>query len=354
MNIDCQISKYKKLYIYNAKVSYPITYSMGKHKVSDKLGYKRFSKKIAKNIEEYVSIFDNRDYLSLDKYTYIYPSEADIKTCAFCLKAEPFVSFKNKPHVIPEFLGNKYLLHYDECDQCNSKFGGTIERELSEYLRPHRVFSKIKNKEGKYVSSYSISRDNFFKFSKEKDSYVIQGHDNLNLDFENKEFTYIFEIPKHTPINVYKGFMKIFYGLLPREHRVNFGFIREFLIDDKLNEVSNNIPIKVISTFTPYDNMKSPYLSILHRSGNISPSRVTQENFFEYVGIIYFGNTVFEVPMYCNKDIEKVLNKREMSLKLVPKPYGSFRRKIEDLNGSDRVVSEYPLNFGYNSINIID
>lgn len=352
--MDADINKYKKLYANYAEVSYPITYSESKHKVGDRLSHKRLSKKIAKNMEEYISIFDNRDYLSLDRDTYIYPFEESVKKCAFCLKSEPYVSFKNRPHVIPEFLGNKYLLHYDECDQCNSKFGATIERELSEYLRPHRVLSRVKNKKGKYIGSHSINGNGFFKFSKENDSYIIQGGDNLHLDFDNKEFTYIFEIPKYSPINIYKGFMKIFYGLLPKEHRSKFNFIREFLIDDKLDEISDKIPLRVVSTFTPYVNMKSPYLSILHRSKNISPSRVSQENFFEYVGIIYFGNTIFEVPMYCNKDVEKVLNKREISLKLFPKPYGSFRREIEDLNGRERVISKHSLYFGYNSINIID
>lgn len=353
--MDADISKYKKLYANYAEVSYPITYSESKHKVSDRLSHKRLSKKVAENMEEYVSLFDNRDYLSLDIDTYIYPFEGSVKKCAFCLKSEPYVSFKNRPHVIPEFLGNKYLLHHDECDQCNSEFGNTIERELSEYLRPRRVFSKIKGKKRKYISSYSKNnKDEEFKFSEEKSSYIIPVNDKLNLDFENKEFTYVCEIAKHTPINIYKGFMKIFYGLLPREHRSKFNFIRAFLLDDKLHEVSDKIPIKVVSTFLPYSNMKSPFLTILHRSRKISRNKVLQESFFEYIGIIHFGNNIFEVPMYCDKDVEKALNKKAMSLKLCPKPYGSFKHEIEDLNGSDRVVSEYPLNFGYNSINIID
>lgn len=353
--MDAKISKYKKLYANynNTEVSYPITYSEGKHKVSDRMRYKRLSKKIVENMKEYVPIFDNRDYLSLDRYTYIYPFEESGKKCAFCLKSEPLVSFKNKPHVIPEFLGNKYLLHYDECDQCNSKFGETIERELSEYLRPRRAFSKIKSKKGKYVSSYSKSRDEEFKFSEEKVSYIIPVSDKLNLDFENKEFAYVCEIAEYTPINVYKGLMKVLYGLLPREHRINFNFIRDFLIGDKLDEVSDKIPIKVISTFMPYNNLSSPYVSILCKSKNTSMNEVLQEAFFEYIGIICFGNTVFEIPMYCDKDVEKAINKRKISLTLAPKPYGSFRREIEDLNGRERVVSEYPLNFGYNTIDII-
>ena len=171
--MDADISKYKKLCANYAEVSYTVTYSESKHKVSDKLSHKRLSKKIAENMEEYVSIFDNKDYLGLDRDTYIYPFEGSIKKCAFCLKSDPYVSFENRPHVIPEFLGNKHLLHYDECDQCNSEFGNTIERELSEYLRPRRVFSKIKGKKRKYISSYSKNGKKEFEFSKEEGSYII-------------------------------------------------------------------------------------------------------------------------------------------------------------------------------------
>lgn len=352
--MDADISKYKKLYANYAEVSYPIIYSESKHKVSDRLSHKRLSKKIAENMEEYVSIFDNRDYLSLDRDTYIYSFEGSVKKCAFCLKSEPDVSFKNKPHVIPEFLGNKYLLHYDECDQFNSEFGNTIERELSEYLRPRRVFSKIKGKTRKYISSYSKNGKKGFEFSEEKGSYIIPINDNLDLNFKNKEFTYVCEIAKHTPINVYKGLMKVLYGLLPREHRMYFEVVRNFLIDDKLDKISDQIPIKVVSTFMPYNNLSSPYVSILHRSKDTSENEVLEEDFFEYVGTICFGNTIFEIPMYCDKDIKKAINKKEISLKLTPKPYGSFWREIEDLNGREKVVSEYPLNFGYHSITVFD
>ncbi|QOD13087.1 hypothetical protein IEE84_01905 [Psychrobacter sp. 28M-43] len=354
--MDADISKYKKLYAsYNkTEVSYPITYSKGEHKVSDRLSHKRLSKKIAGNMEEYVSIFDNRDYLSLDRDTYIYPFEGSVKKCVFCLKSEPYVSFENRPHVIPEFLGNKHLLHYDECDQCNSEFGNTIERELSEYLRPRRVFSKIKGKKRKYISTYSKNEDNGFEFSEEKNSYIIPVDNNLDLKFEDKEFTYVCKVAKYTPINIYKGLMKILYGLLPREHRMKFEVIRNFLIDNKLDKISDQIPIKVVSTFMPYNNLSSPYINILHRSKNTSVNEILEEDFFEYVGTICFGNTIIEIPMYCDNDIEKAMNRKNISLKLIPKPYGSFQEEIEELNGRERIESEYPLNFGYNSITGLD
>ena len=35
--------------------------------------------------------------------------------------------------MIPEALGNKGLITYEECDECNSKFGKTIEKDLQSF-----------------------------------------------------------------------------------------------------------------------------------------------------------------------------------------------------------------------------
>lgn len=31
--------------------------------------------------------------------------------------------FKSRAHLIPEFTGNKEVFYYNECDDCNNKFG---------------------------------------------------------------------------------------------------------------------------------------------------------------------------------------------------------------------------------------
>lgn len=135
---------------------------------------------------------------------------------------------------------------------------------------------------------------------------------------------------------------------------MKFEVIRNFLIDNKLDKISDQIPLNIFSTFMPYNNLNSPYVNILHRDKNTSKNEVLEESFFEYVGIICFGNSILEIPMYCDKDIEKAMNRKNISLKLTPKPYGSFQGEIEQLNGREKVESEYPLNFGYHSITVFD
>lgn len=78
------------------------------------------------------------------------------RVCRFCRgqngkvnKTGNLVSFRNKAHVIPESLGNKKLVSFDECDNCNNKFGRGIEQSLVEYFSVFRAFNEIKGKGGK-------------------------------------------------------------------------------------------------------------------------------------------------------------------------------------------------------------
>ena len=72
-----------------------------------------------------------------------------MKKCRFCKKTKPEASFKRKAHTFPNFMGNKELLSLDECDECNSFFGNTIERDAAEFFLPHRALFGIEGKGGK-------------------------------------------------------------------------------------------------------------------------------------------------------------------------------------------------------------
>lgn len=70
------------------------------------------------------------------------------RVCRFCKKGNDLVSFKKIAHAISEGLGNKKIIGYDECDECNDKFGSGIESELISYLDLFRMFFGIKGKNG--------------------------------------------------------------------------------------------------------------------------------------------------------------------------------------------------------------
>ena len=72
--------------------------------------------------------------------------EASSRTCRFCGKSEPEVTFKLEAHAIPEGLGNKSIFSNYECDPCNQAFGRGIENDLGNWSKPMRTFSRIRGK----------------------------------------------------------------------------------------------------------------------------------------------------------------------------------------------------------------
>lgn len=323
--------------------------------MSESLRYKRYFEKRLKNLKGYHLLFSNLDYVNVVKDTYIYPMNKNGKACIFCLQKEPLVTFNTRPHVIPEFLGNKYLLHHNECDKCNTFFGETIERELSEYVKPFRMLDRIKNKKNKLVPYQSINQKSSFKFLQKKNIFTIVTSDEIVFDEEKKEFTYVFEIPKHTPINIYKGFMKILYGLLPEEHRKNFELIRNFLISTNIEEILIK-PLEVVFTFLPYMNKKPLVISIFYKENKDMETVLNDdklEDYFAYIGLISFGNAMFEIPLLCDMDLIKVSKNTLMSLKRIPNPYGILNYKRIDMSGTDRITSKYPIVFEYDKKTLI-
>lgn len=357
MNVDISGEKsiYRELKVFYIEISSPIKYSTGEHKVSESLKHKRYYEKRLQNLKGYHLLFSNLDYVNVVKDTYIYPMNEKGKVCIFCLEKEPLVTFKTRPHVIPEFLGNKHLLHYNECDKCNSFFGGTIERELSEYVKPFRMLDRIKSKKNKLVPYQSINQKSSFQFSQKNNIFTIVTSNEIVFDEEKKEFTYNFEIPKHTPINIYKGFMKILYGLLPDEHRKNFELIRCWLISDNTEKMLIE-PLEVLLTFLPYMNKKPLFISIFYKKNKDLGTVLSDDNpkdCFAYMGLISFGNAMFEIPLLCDIDLVKISKNTLMSLKRMPNAYGILNYKRIDMSGTDRITSKYSIVFGYDKKTLI-
>jgi hypothetical protein len=70
------------------------------------------------------------------------------RVCRFCSRTMPKVSFESKAHALSEALGNKKVVLFDECDECNERFGEGIETSLINYLAPFRTFHGLKGNGG--------------------------------------------------------------------------------------------------------------------------------------------------------------------------------------------------------------
>ncbi|MFK7207082.1 HNH endonuclease [Acinetobacter baumannii] len=312
---------------------------------------------ILNNMSQYETLFNYLEYSKIEEFTYLYPlAENEKKTCIYCLKNTDNVKFDKKPHVISQLLGNRFLLHYEECDECNSHFGSTLETELDNFLKPYRTLNGVPNRNNKLVKTISINQKEEFKFNKVDNNFLITSQiENAQFDEKSKIFTLKVDLLKHRPSDVYKAFMKILYGLLPRNHLSNFERIRKWIIN-RDPEFQLYSPLNVIKTrLEGFQKFNLQILIFFKPSTNIEDFKKTtpsKEN-FEYLAMIMFGNIVFEIPLisdlcFSKLDYMKSINKEfNFTFPVLPKPTLPDKYELIDLSETKRITSKETLYFGY-------
>lgn len=69
--------------------------------------------------------------------------------CMFCGKPFKYWKKKDIAHAISECMGNKRLINFCECYDCNHLFGEIAENHLGKYIMPYRIVNEVYGK-GKY------------------------------------------------------------------------------------------------------------------------------------------------------------------------------------------------------------
>jgi len=317
---------------------------------------KKANKKYLKNLEGYKGIFALTDFIHLTDFGYVHPLDTNKKlTCIFCLKSVDDTSFSQKAHVIPEFLGNKYLLHYEECDECNSYFSSSIEDALDKFTTIYRVFNRTKNKKNKLINYRSINQKSFGKFNLDDTRFEFLGYESdFLIDFEKKTMVMQFDIPKHRPSNIYKAFMKIVYGLLPKNELQNFSLLRSW-INDRDQTLTYISPLTVYKSNLPFFNHKPLNIIIIKKdTKSIDEVLKTQqyEEDIDYMGLISFGNVVFEFPIFSDNMIQKVqkIKNFKFNIKFMPKPFFTGNPEALDLSSSEYKIDRLKMNFSFDSL----
>lgn len=152
--------------------------------------------------------------------------------CMFCKKPFKFWGKKDTAHAVPECLGNKKLINFCECYECNHLFGEIAENHLGKFIMPYRIINETFGK-GKYrnVVKDKSEDDNLsygtYRFEQKKNAPVFQSktfdvHNMLiekvgAMKLEMTKNGAKFSIPrqKYEPQMVYVSLLKIAYTLLP-------------------------------------------------------------------------------------------------------------------------------------------
>ncbi|MCR8684394.1 HNH endonuclease [Campylobacter ureolyticus] len=166
-----------------------------------------------KQYDKFDEIFENYDIKLFDKDMRIKIGESDKnkRVCRFCGKNSKGTNFRNKAHAISESLGFKNIISNEECDECNKKFGDSIEQDLLEWLKPFIPVFKIKGKKGHPEFKY---QNGSMKYIEEKDIIAIWSKDNT-FNQKTKEFNIKLDsYRKIKPVNIYKALVKYAIGTI--------------------------------------------------------------------------------------------------------------------------------------------
>ena len=156
-------------------------------------------------IDNKVSVPDIKTYLGAK----------ETRKCRFCNRTNEDVSFSKDAHVIPEFMGNKKLLSYFECDECNIKFS-IYEDSFAKFIGASRTISQIKGKTKTKVPKHKDPKSGLEISLGETGIHVgVQNDSNeVVIDEDAKELIIKTKRQTYVPIHIPKILTKIGMCLL--------------------------------------------------------------------------------------------------------------------------------------------
>lgn len=179
------------------------------------------------------------------------------RVCRFCKNKNSPVTFNSKAHAISEALGNKTIILYDECDECNNKFSRNVEPDIIVYLSLFRTIYNIKGKGG----SKQFKGSNFEL--KEEDSLLLT----LTNGLKSETLPFSIELNTNESIafqNIYKCLAKYFLSVIEDRYLCHFS--------QTIDWINNDTDIKqlpLISELISYNSFdKQPKLSVYIRQNN--------------------------------------------------------------------------------------
>jgi hypothetical protein len=155
-----------------------------------------------------------------------YLGDKDNRVCRFCGCQEQNMFFGKVAHAFPESTSNRYLATNYECKTCNEFFGNTIEDDYAKYFMfAHNTFgvSGKSHKSPKYIEEEENVRTKSYEWQKagDKERYVIKivrdEDDTGFFDFSKHEKILEATAQTHTPIGVFKTFIKMALSIMPKE-----------------------------------------------------------------------------------------------------------------------------------------
>lgn len=152
--------------------------------------------------------------------------------CMFCGNPFEYWEKKDIAHAISECLGNKKLINFCECYECNHLFGEIAENHLGKFIMPYRIITGVYGK-GKFKNVVKdMPQDEklsygTYRYEQKKNAPIFQSEtfDVRNMLIEKagtgrlteteNGFTCSIPRQRYEPQMVYVSLLKMAYTLLP-------------------------------------------------------------------------------------------------------------------------------------------
>ena len=258
-----------------------------------------FDKLKADTQEIFECVLNNYNIFSYDttKKLKIGESLKTNRTCRFCKKQQPEVTFLKEAHAISEALGNKTLILNEECDTCNEFFDEQIERDIIDYFGIYRTFFGIKGKQ----RIPKLKGENF--------AYEHQGDKQISIrvigdpNTDNDEPPLNIKMDTYNKIslqNIYKALCKFALSIIDSKYVEYFDRTIDWIRNDI---VSGALPkVAVLSTYNFFDTHPNLILYIRKNDNTELPFAIGEFHFtfLVYVFIVPYSNQ--DCSDFCNED----------------------------------------------------
>lgn len=221
--------------------------------------------------------------------------------CRYCKQTKLTVTFKDKAHTFPEFLGNKLFVNKDnECDDCNHFFGDKLEPNLNSFIKTLLVVDDINGKGGskKYKSFNKMGGITHKNGSIEMS--VVEGYEMVSDDPVEKKMKIKIDIPKYSLRSAYKAILKMALSILPESEIGDFKFEFSCL---KNNDIFGCEYI--ILNYYPGFNIMPFSIMLYKRKNDTVPIP-------KYQFAVMNNNFLLQVPVFSDKDIS-IIDKNSFS-----------------------------------------
>jgi hypothetical protein len=307
------------------------------------------------NLERAQAFFETYDFESIigDTVEKYYLGNKEPRICRFCKKTEKEVTFKTDAHVIPQFMGNKKLLSYFECDECNFLFS-KYETSCADYFGISRTFAQIRgqsNKVPKFKDPKTglevVLADTALQIS------TLEGTDVFKINEENKSLELITERPGYIPIHIPKTIIKMGLSMLSENDMPGYDYARRFLIQSEQDvNFKDSMLLHLYGYFIPGPpKFKKPFMHLYKKKGSIEKPCPNRQI------ILYYSNYCFQMILPYGDD-DKGLQGKNINFPMFPllidnshfEKFGKYQILHLNLTSSKKKKGEeHKLTFSFDS-----